>query len=209
MRLQMSKCSILLFVFGVVSLAMSCRMEAQEQPDERQVSDAIPRQVVDLHLQPPAIQQREEAGRSAKQEELDEILALRKSLGGGVISILGDLDGDAKQQLQADFEAELGRLMQQETQSPPLQTADDPSVLPLKPAVPRVGVAHGHRLPLIASVGPVVNVDSKIAAMRRVSRHLEELAWELEEINAYAEADQLRQQAQELRRKSRTMLERR
>lgn len=198
MRLRLSNSLELLLALGFVSSFLAGNLGAQEILHERQASDAMLRQVPispSIQIQPAAIQKQEPPIESANQEELKEILELRKSLGGGVISVLGDMaEGDAKQQLQAEFEAELGRLMGQETQSAPPTHA-----------------SLGQPLPLMESMAQPMggNINVRVAAMRRVSRNLEELAWELEEIHAFAEADQLRQQAQDLRRKSRLMLEKR
>ena len=200
MRVRHSNCPFFILMLGVACLVLTSNVEAQRLRANRQASDAISSQgdvVPQLPNRPALVQPQNTVSPSVKQEELDDIMELRKSLGGGVMSVLGDMaDGEVKQQLQADFESELGRLMQE--RSP---------VLPPKKA--GTGPQRG-ALPLRVAEQPAkTGIHARVAALRRVSRNLEELAWDLEEINSYAEADQLRQQAQELRRKSRTMLEQR
>lgn len=226
MRLRRSN---LLLMFTSICFVLSANLMAQ-QLFEIQASDSIgnlgtPNQPAS---RPAMVQKLERSGKSLKQEELDEILSLRQSLGGGVMSVLGDMaDGDTKQELQAEFKAELGRLMQGNSQAKPQLPAGVGKVgprMPLPPinsagavsGMPPSPVQPGSLLPPVGqqqllSVArlPGVNLEMRIDAMRRVSRQLEELAWELEEIDAYAEADQLRRQAQELRQKSRIIRERR
>lgn len=129
-------------------------------------------------------------------QELNEIMDLRRSMGGGVSSILGDLgSGNSEEGLQQDFEAELARLMEQgEAGKAPV----------LQGPVPTLAVQESMVLPPITN-RPTPHAKEKVAAIRRVSRQLEALAWDLEEIDAYGEADRLRQQASDLRQQARDM----
>ncbi len=122
--------------------------------------------------------------------EITEILELRKSLGGGVISILGDLENaPSKQKLQEEFEAGLARLVLEgrSGSKPIIQGRPSPQA----------------SLPPVRSRLSAENLRIKVTAIRRVSKQLEQLAWDLEEIDAFEEADRLRQQAADLRQQAR------
>jgi hypothetical protein len=120
--------------------------------------------------------------RQAENRQVDEIIALRDGLGGSVVGSVFGAENGLADELNGEFQAELARLVR--------QGADEP-----QDRMPEAQLMPGE-LPRVA-------LSEKVHAIRTVSRQLEQLAWDLEDIQAYVEADRLREQAMALRIKAR------
>lgn len=144
--------------------------------------------------------------------ELSEILKLRDQL-GGVNSLFPEVENsDLKRQMETEFNAELQRLAQNDARleqrprsSNPFQLNQTGAVWPESSNRPTSSLApemtrttSPNQVQPAAISRPRMNGKEK-ATLLQVSRELESLAWRLEEIEAYQAADQIRDQATQLR----------
>ena len=129
-----------------------------------------------------------------QQQTVDEIRALRERLGGSVTETLSELwnprslgrQGEPTLSPQQEFDQQLYNLATQAPVSPD-QPAD------------RSGLGWGHRDTDIRTINQA-NLPSPLQSnrLRNAARHCEQAAAELEWCGNYAQADSLRQQAQQL-----------
>lgn len=146
------------------------------------------------------------------KQTVEEILSVREQFGGGVGTILGQLDlgqdENLRETLQKEFETELMRLSQQARN----RGADDPrnprSTTPQLQIRNSSGLgswmgdAGGHQHQT-GRQHQAKQDEARRRVFRDVARQLEGLSWELEEVDAYAEADRLRQLSAEMRERVR------
>lgn len=130
--------------------------------------------------------------RELSAQEVNEILAIRKRLGGGTGLELDALFLDQNQDLSPN-----------ESSLPPRTTLN---LSPLKPVANSVPQPASLAKPQNRPLEPQTIVPSNMSNYRKIARKMEELAADLEDLNLFEDADILRERANRLRNIVRTAM---
>lgn len=173
---------------------------------------------VQREVRKPSDIQEAEKTQAKNEAVLDEMFLLRNSIGGGLSGSLSELAAggqESREALQAEmddaFREELARLMQQASENVDKarnSTAPTEILPPRNIQVPSIEVPNQLRPAqmkdrAVRAGGVAVWNQAQVIKVRKVARMLEELAWELEDVGAYQNADRLRSEAEEMRLKAR------